>query len=185
MTNKPDKPAAARSEGAGRRWPTHLFNGRVRTSTLLLVIAFIAVWWVYATYRVEPTPPAAPQVVPPGYVPDPAYTWVPRTKVQQPLETSTQTPTPTPTTTEPTEPPTPSPVPGFPFCPPFCPPPTPAAPMPPELAPGAVPEPSHPPAVPGAPQLPAPLLPAQPSPQLPAQPAPAGPAPTTSHPAAP
>ncbi|MGB3896390.1 MAG: hypothetical protein WA942_19355, partial [Mycolicibacter sinensis] len=115
--NKREKPAAARSGGAGPRWPTHLFNGRVRTSTVLLVIAFIALWWVYATYRVEPTPPAAPQVVPPGYVPDPAYTWVPRTRVQQPPETSTETPTPTPTTTEPTEPPAPSPVPGFPFCP--------------------------------------------------------------------
>ncbi|WP_421841406.1 hypothetical protein [Mycobacterium sp.] len=68
-------------EGASRRWPRYLAGGRVRTSTLVLIVAFLAVWWVYATYRTpEPSPS---QVVPPGYVPNPNYTWVPRTNVRE------------------------------------------------------------------------------------------------------
>lgn len=131
---RPDDSPQKPGEYERKRWkvPSHLFGGRVRTSTLALIIAFIAVWWVYDTYREEPTPPPAPQVVPPGFVPDPAYTWVPRTKLQQPPVTITETVTPTPTTTEtpgPAEPPVsepPTPEPGFPLCPPLCPPPAPA-----------------------------------------------------------
>src|SRR6185312_10666597 len=66
---------------ADRHWPGYVFGGRVRTSTLVLIIAFFATWWTYDTYRPHPAPPAVPQVVPPGYVPDPNYTWVPRTRV--------------------------------------------------------------------------------------------------------
>lgn len=142
---KPDDVPAKPEPADSKRWklPAHLFGGRVRTSTVALIIAFVAVWWVYDTYRQEPTPPPAPQVVPPGFIPDPAYTWVPRTKLQQPPVTITETVTPTPTTTEPPapseppagEPPSPTPVPGFPFCPPLCPPP---APPPPE-EPGPIP----------------------------------------------
>ncbi|MCV7383865.1 hypothetical protein [Mycolicibacter longobardus] len=152
--DRPERPG-----GGGWHWPSHLFGGRVRTSTVVLIIAFVAVWWVYDTYREESTPPAAPQVVPPGFIPDPAYTWVPRTRVQQPqAPTETPTPTPTPTTTEeptPTESPTsepssPTPVPGFPFCPPLCPPPDPTPSEQPEHStpspsPSAQPTPSAPP----------------------------------------
>ncbi len=145
----PEKPEVA--DGRRLKLPAHLFGGRVRTSTAALIIAFVAVWWVYETYRPEPTPPPAPQVVPPGFIPDPAYTWVPRTKLQQPPVTVTETVTPTPTTTEapaPTESPAgappPAPVPGFPFCPPLCPPP---APAPPEEAGPVPPAPEAPPDV--------------------------------------
>ncbi|MBV8785446.1 MAG: hypothetical protein JOZ00_02010 [Mycobacterium sp.] len=143
-----------------RRWPSHLFGGRVRTSTLALIIAFMGVWWLYATYRPEPThnePPPA-QVVPPGFVPDPNYTWVPRSRVQQPPDAST--PKPTPTTTATTPPPSPTPtttapppfvLPTLPCVPPFCTPTTtPGAPgsgpsQPPQPGPGPVPT-SAPPA---------------------------------------
>ncbi|MGV0625596.1 hypothetical protein [Mycolicibacter minnesotensis] len=158
----------------GRPWwkklPSHLFGGRVRTSTVVLIIAFGAVWWVYDTYREEPGPPAAPQVVPPGFIPDPAYTWVPRTKLQQPPVTVTETVTPTPTTPETPEPPEPpvdeppGPVPGFPFCPPLCPPPPP--PPPPQPVPPEEPAPNPPPpevpptsAVPAPPGAPTPSAP--------------------------
>lgn len=77
-------PQPAQPNGRRWRWPAQLFNGRVRTSTVLLIIAFVAVWWVYDTYRPQPTPPVAPQVVPPGFIPDPAYTWVPRTRSSNP-----------------------------------------------------------------------------------------------------
>ena len=40
----------------------------------------------------------APAVVPPGFVPDPNYTWVPRTNVRRPKEADTTTTTPTTTT---------------------------------------------------------------------------------------
>ena len=51
-----------------------------------LIVAFLAVWWVYDTYQPQPPAhkPPATQVVPPGFVPDPNYTWVPRSRVQQP-----------------------------------------------------------------------------------------------------
>lgn len=112
-----------------QRTPSHLFGGRVRTSTVVLIVAFFALWWTYATYRPHPEParsdtPPPGQVVPPGFVPDPGYTWVPRTRVQQqPVAT---TPTPTPTTTPPPPPPTTTTTtttPGLPCLlpPPFCP----------------------------------------------------------------
>ena len=86
-----------------RRWPNYMLGGRFRTSTLALIVAFLLVWWLYDTYRPhEPTnsgPPPA-QVVPPGFVPDPNYTWVPRTRVEEPPST-TFTPTPTTTTAPP------------------------------------------------------------------------------------
>lgn len=158
-----------RSDGKRWKWPEHLFGGRVRTSTVALIIAFAAVWWVYDTYREEPKPPPAPQVVPPGFIPDPAYTWVPRTKLQQPPVTITETVTPTPTTTEPPAPTEPSvsepptPVPGFPFCPPLCPPPAPAPPE--EPGPSNSPAPTtSPSAPPGARQpVPGPATPASPA----------------------
>ena len=40
-----------RSDDAERGWPGYLFGGRVRTSTLVLVIAFLAVWWLYDYHR--------------------------------------------------------------------------------------------------------------------------------------
>ncbi len=138
-----------RSEDKQRRW-SHIFGGRVRTSTLVLIIAFLAVWWVYDTYRPEPAPkPPAPQVVPPGFVPDPNYTWVPRSRVQQPPAPPV---TPTPSTTAPssttvppvtTTTPPPSFVPPQVPCvlpPPFCPSGTsPAPPPPPQAEPGPAP----------------------------------------------
>lgn len=86
----------------GRTWPGYVLGGRLRTSTLALIIAFIAIWWLYETYQPPAeAPPQVPatEVVPPGFIPDPSYTWVPRTYVQRPTEVTT-----TPTTTEPTEP---------------------------------------------------------------------------------
>jgi hypothetical protein len=95
-------------------------GGRVRTSTMGLVVAFFALFWLYQVYE----PPARPaqnpaqQIVPPGFVPDPDYTWVPRTQVQEPVTTTwrrpptttttTTTPPTTTTTTSPTETTTPS-----------------------------------------------------------------------------
>jgi hypothetical protein len=141
-----------------RGWPDYLFGGHVRTSTLVLIVAFLAVWWVYDTYRPEPAPKPPPsQVVPPGFVPDPNYTWVPRSRVQEPPPTVTFTPTPTttvPTTTPPPPPttttttPPPFVLPTLPCLPPFCTPsttPTPAPPQQPEPGPGPSPT-SAPPA---------------------------------------
>jgi len=73
--------------------------GRMRVSTIVLIVAFLALFWVY--HNVEPRPTEAPTtaVVPPGFVPDPNYTWVPRTNVRRPKEPETTTPT----TTSPTE----------------------------------------------------------------------------------
>jgi len=141
---------------ADRRWPHYMFGGRARTSTIVLIIAFCAVWWVYDTYRPEPAPkPPGQQVVPPGFVPDPNYTWVPRSRVQPPPPSVTYTPTPT----SPPPPPPPPPVtttttppvqlPQLPCLlpPPFCPPSTsPTTPPPPQLPqPGPGPAPSSPP----------------------------------------
>ncbi|OBI52986.1 hypothetical protein [Mycobacterium sp. E796] len=147
-----------RSEDKQRRRWSHLFGGRMRTSTLVLIVAFLAVWWVYDTYRPEATPkPPAPQVVPPGFVPDPNYTWVPRSRVQQPPVTVTVTPTPTttPSTTTPpplttttttTPPPFQLPTPPCLLPPPFCPPSTSPTPTPSQLPqPGPGPVPSSPP----------------------------------------
>lgn len=89
----------------GRTWPTYLLGGRLRTSSAVLIIAFLAVWWLYETY--EPIPPhptqiPATEVVPPGFIPDPEYTWAPRTDVQRnnPETTPTSTTPTTPTTSE-------------------------------------------------------------------------------------
>ncbi len=142
------------------RWPAYLFGGRVRTSTVVLIVALLAVWWVYDTYRPAPVPkPPAPQVVPPGYVPDPDYTWVPRTRVQPP---KTVRDTPTPTTTAPLPPTTTAP-------PPFTPPKLPCL-LPPQFCPPST-----------TPATPAPGPPGGPSPEQPL-PGP-GPAPTSVPPA--
>jgi hypothetical protein len=103
------------ADDADRSWPDYMFGGHVRTSTLVLVIAFLAVWWVYDDHQQstksnnKTTQVPATQIVPPGFVPDPSYTWVPRTRVQEPLptvsEAPTTTPTPTPTPTPTTSPP--------------------------------------------------------------------------------
>ena len=92
-----------RHKGDDRTWPKYLFWGRMRTSTAALILVFLTCWWLYDTYR-PPEPPAAPEtsVVPPGFVPDPDYTWVPRTNVQA------TTPTTTTATTTPTESTTPT-----------------------------------------------------------------------------
>jgi len=146
---------------AEHRWPNYVFGGRMRTSTLVLIIAFFLVWWTYDTYRPAPArKPPAQHVVPPGFVPDPNYTWVPRSRVQQPPATVTYTPTPT---TTPPPPPPPPPVtttttttttPPFqmpqlpcilpaPFCPPSTSPPTPT-PEQPQPGPGPTPTTSPP-----------------------------------------
>lgn len=139
---------------AEHRWPNYVFGGRMRTSTFVLIIAFFVVWWVYDTYRPEPAPkPPAQQMVPPGFVPDPNYTWVPRSRVQQPPATVTYTPTPTttpppppPVTTTTTTPPFQLPqlpcVLPAPFCPPSTSPPT---PTPEQPQPGPGPTPTTPP----------------------------------------
>jgi hypothetical protein len=137
-----------RSDDAEKSWPSYMFGGRIRTSTLLLIVVFLAVWWVYDTYRPEAAPkPPAPQVVPPGFVPDPNYTWVPRSRVQEPTATFTPTPITTvpPTTTVPTTTTAPPPfqLPQLPcllpapLCPPTSTPtPTPSPPLPSQPRPG-------------------------------------------------
>src|SRR6202000_357646 len=85
---------------AERGWPNYMFGGHVRTSTLVLVIAFLGVWGGSGDHQQSNhvTPHVrAPRVVPPGFVPDPTYTWVPRTQVQETPTTVTVTPTPTTT----------------------------------------------------------------------------------------
>ena len=81
--------------------------GRMRVSTVVLLAVFIALFWVHQTFEPEPPRPQAPAVVPPGFVPDPNYTWVPRTQVRRPKEpvytTTTTTTTAPTTTTSPTE----------------------------------------------------------------------------------
>jgi hypothetical protein len=97
-----------------KSWVTAKF-GRMRISTLVLIVVFIALFWVHQSTQPEPPAPAPPPaaVVPPGFVPDPNYTWVPRTNVRRPKEpvyTTTTTPptTTTTTTTTPTMSPTPT-----------------------------------------------------------------------------
>jgi hypothetical protein len=82
----------------------------MRVSTVALIVAFIALFWVYHNFEPKPAAPEAPPtaVVPPGFVPDPNYTWVPRTNVRRPKEPVTTTPTTT--TTSPTETTTTSPA---------------------------------------------------------------------------
>lgn len=96
-----------RRDGETRAWPGYILGGRIRTSTAGMLLAFFALFWVNQSY--QPTLPAATdqnQVVPPGFVPDPNYTWVPRTNVRREPEypTTTTTTTPTTTTTTTTEP---------------------------------------------------------------------------------
>ncbi|MDT5148724.1 MAG: hypothetical protein QOI01_457 [Mycobacterium sp.] len=92
---------------ADHGWPGYIINGRIRTSTAGLILAFFVIAWLHSTYQPPAPTPAAPetaQVVPPGFMPDPEYTWVPRTNVEtRPRTTtpSTTTPTTTTTTTEP------------------------------------------------------------------------------------
>jgi hypothetical protein len=163
--------ASDRREGRG--WPGFLFGGRVRTSTVALLIAFFATWWIFETYQPAPAPPEqvpANEIVPPGFIPDPAYTWAPRTDVQQ------QPPTPTTTATTPTTPTTPTsageepaaPTPGTGTEPTA----TPEGPLP---GGGVVPPPSPSeapvPAVPPTPPLPTPGPPTT-VPPIPATPAP-------------
>jgi hypothetical protein len=102
-----------------RGWPTYLFGGRVRTSTVVLIVVFFATFWLYNEYKPPPSEPAqapASDVVPPGFVPDPNYTWVPRTNVQEPTTTSPTTTSPTTPTesTSPTSTTAPPTVPGIP-----------------------------------------------------------------------
>jgi hypothetical protein len=87
-------------------WPAYVINGRIRTSTAGLIVAFIAISWLHNTYQPPPPVPTAPEtaVVPPGFVPDPAYTWVPRTNVQTRPKTTEPTTTESTTTTETTSP---------------------------------------------------------------------------------
>ena len=148
---------------AERGWPDYMFGGRVRTSTLVLVIAFLALWWVYDDHQqstksnTKTTQVPATQIVPPGFVPDPNYTWVPRTRVQAPPP-RTETPTPTPTTTLPppptttTTPPPPFGLPPIVLPPPFGPPVTTTPPPPGQTpTPSPVPAPAPPPLIPGLP----------------------------------
>jgi hypothetical protein len=83
--------------------------GRMRVSTIVLIVAFLALFWVYHNFEPRSASTEAPTtaVVPPGFVPDPNYTWVPRTNVRRPKEpettTTTTTTSPTETTTSPGE----------------------------------------------------------------------------------
>jgi hypothetical protein len=149
-----------RSADEKRRWPSYMFGGRMRTSTLVLIVAFLAVWWVYSAYR-PPEPPHRVPLAPPGFIPDPNWTYVEKSRADQPP--STVTVTPTPTTTEPptpttTVPPSPTPTtttPPPPFVlptppcllpPPFCPPSTSPTTPPSQLPqPGPGPVPTSPP----------------------------------------
>jgi hypothetical protein len=128
----------------GRGWPGYLLGGRIRTSTVVLLIAFVGVWWLFDTYQPAPAAPEqvpATEIVPPGFIPDPAYTWAPRTAVQpRPTPTTTTPTTTTPTTTEGA----PSTTPG------------------PEATPGAPPTSPGPEATPGAPLTPDPSNPVEP-----------------------
>ena len=99
-------------ERQDRAFPGYLLGGRIRTSTIALVLAFLAVWWLHSTYQPAPEPPPqvpAFDVVPPGFIPDPAYTWAPRTDVMvNPTTEPTTTTTPTTTPTTPTTPTSPT-----------------------------------------------------------------------------
>ncbi|WP_235892639.1 hypothetical protein [Mycolicibacterium hodleri] len=84
-------------------WPGYIINGRIRTSTAALIVAFFVIAWLHNTYQpAASTAPETAQVVPPGFMPDPAYTWVPRTNVRTQPRSAETTPT-TPTTTSTTE----------------------------------------------------------------------------------
>ena len=115
MTRTPmtGTPMTGTNPREGKTWPGFILGGRMRTSTLALIIAFIGIGWLYETYEPpQDVPDQVPaiQVVPPGFIPDPAYTWAPRTDVQRhteiptPETTEETTPTTTPTTTPPSAP---------------------------------------------------------------------------------
>ena len=73
--------------------------GRFRVSTIVLIVVFVALFWVQQTFQPgcrHPRQPA-PAVVPPGFVPDPNYTWVPRTQGRRPKEPESTTTTTTTT----------------------------------------------------------------------------------------
>jgi hypothetical protein len=82
-------------------WFKAKLGGRFRVSTIVLIVVFLALFWVQQTVQPEPAAPEqpAPAVVPPGFVPDPNYTWVPRTQVRRPKEPEYTTTTTPPTTT--------------------------------------------------------------------------------------
>jgi hypothetical protein len=86
--------------------------GRMRVSTVVLIVAFLALFWVYHNFEPQPAATQAPPtaVVPPGFVPDPNYTWVPRTNVRRPKEPEYTTTTPPTTTTTTTTTETTSPI---------------------------------------------------------------------------
>jgi hypothetical protein len=142
-----------RHDDVERRWPGYFFGGHIRTSTAVLILAFAALWFVYNDHREStrstPTQVPASEVVPPGFVPDPNYTWVPRTQVQETPTTVTVTPTPTPTPTPTTTTP-PFGLPPIVLPPPFGPP---ATTTPPGQAPTPAPAPAPPPPplIPGLP----------------------------------
>jgi hypothetical protein len=171
--------ASDRREGRG--WPGYLFGGRVRTSTVVLLIAFFATWWIFETYQPAPAPPEqvpASDVVPPGFIPDPAYTWAPRTDVQQRPPAPTTTLPTTPTTTPPTTPTSVGEVPAA---------PTPGAATEPTTTPEG-PTPGGgvlPPPLPS--EVPGPAVPTSPPPPVPASPptVPTATAPTPATPATP
>ncbi|OBF81243.1 hypothetical protein A5791_06290 [Mycobacterium sp. 852002-51163_SCH5372311] len=146
-----------RQEDEDKRWPNYVFGGRLRTSTLVLVVAFFALLWLQAHELNENSPSKTTTVVPPPppgyttdnhegtktYVPDPNsdYTLVPRTRLQPPSTTTEPPPTTTTITTT-------TPPPFQPPCiPPFCTPSptTPTSPSQlPQPGPGPVPTPAPP-----------------------------------------
>jgi hypothetical protein len=149
-----------RQEDEEKRWPKYVFRGRLRTSTLALLVAFIALLWIQAHEQTGTSSSKTTTVAPPpppgytfdnrsggnrGYVPDPKsdYTLVPRTQLQPP--STTAPPPPTTTTTSP-----PFVLPTLPCIAPFCTPsPSPGAPTPgpsqqPPLELGPSPTPSPP-----------------------------------------
>jgi hypothetical protein len=139
-------------EDVERGWPGYMFGGRVRTSTVVLIVAFLVFWWIYDDHRdatrSSPSQSPSAQVVPPGFLPDPNYTWVPRSRLQAPPSTVTVTetpattpPPPTTTTTTTTPPPL---IPPIVLPPPFGPPTTPTSPSP-------APAPAAPPLMPRLP----------------------------------
>ena len=96
----------SRGRDADRHWPSYMFGGRLRTSTLVLIVAFFVVWWTYDTYRPPRPRRRRLRSCRRALFPTPNYTWVPRSRVQP--RPSYDTPTPTtslrrrrPTTTHP------------------------------------------------------------------------------------
>lgn len=85
--------------------------GAIRASTVALLVAFSLLFWVHQTFQPDPRAELPePAVVPPGFVPDPNYTWVPRTDVRTgaPQSTTTTTSTSPTETTSPGETTTPT-----------------------------------------------------------------------------